>query len=186
MFIFVVDASGSMAINRMAQAKGAMLRLLERAYLNRDKVAMISFRKAGAEVLLQPTRSVALARRLVDAMPAGGATPLAAGLIRALEVARCERARGAGKTALLLFTDGRVNVASGDAPIREELKILGAELEARGLNATVVDTRLRFVQNGEAEALAGLLRARYVHLPRGGSDWIHAAVEARPAPGVEV
>jgi magnesium chelatase subunit D len=154
-----------------------MLRVLERAYLNRDKVAMISFRKTGAEVLLQPTRSVALARRLVDALPAGGATPLAAGLIRALEVARCERAKGGGKTALLLFTDGRANMASGDAPIKEELETLGAELEARGLNATVVDTRLRFVENGEAEALAGLLRARYVRLPRGGSDWIHAAIE---------
>jgi magnesium chelatase subunit D len=111
LIIFVVDASGSMAANRMNQAKGALIRLLREAYLHRDKVALISFRGDGAEVLLPPSRSVELAKRALDRLPAGGGTPLAAGLLTALDLAKRERRNGLRHTMLVLLTDGRANVS---------------------------------------------------------------------------
>jgi magnesium chelatase subunit D len=180
LFIFVVDASGSMAANRMGQAKGAMLRLLSRAYLHRDKVAMIHFRRSDAQVLLEPTRSVELARRLVDALPVGGATPVSAGLFRALAMARQSRLRGMHDVAILLFTDGRANVSLRNGPIEEELRRLGRLLAEEKVRVIVVDTRPRFVQSREATELAATLRAEYVYLSKDAhslSDAIARGVE---------
>ena len=183
LFIFAVDASGSMALNRMAQAKGALTRLLQQAYLHRDKVALISFRGAGSEVLLAPTRSVELARRLVDALPSGGGTPLSAGIVKAIELARLARLRGTSLAVVVLFTDGRANVGLGDgrasraAPtIGEELTQLGALLESEGIEAVVVDTKSKFVSSGEGEALARMLGARYVYLPRSDAGAVYDAI----------
>lgn len=186
-FIFAVDASGSMAVNRMAQAKGAMTRLLQEAYLHRDKVALISFRGSRADVLLEPTRSVEMAKRLVDAIPSGGATPVAAALIKALDLARVAQARGCGRATLLLFTDGRANVSlsAGDndhaanrAPlIRQELERLGLELLSSEIDPVVIDTKSRFISNGEGRELARLLGGRYLYLPRATSDDVYRAVK---------
>ncbi|MDQ3258886.1 MAG: magnesium chelatase ATPase subunit I, partial [Acidobacteriota bacterium] len=87
LFIFAVDTSGSMALNRIGQAKGALAELLRRSYVNRDRIALISFRDRNAELLLSPSRAPARARGMLDALPVGGATPLAAGLCRVLDVA---------------------------------------------------------------------------------------------------
>ena len=159
LFIFAVDASGSMAFNRMAQAKGALTRLLQQAYRHRDKVALISFRGEAAKSLLAPTRSVELGKRLVDAMPAGGGTPLSAGIAKAIELARFARLRGMSQAMLVLFTDGRANVRlserspSGAAStIGAELRQLGALLESEEIGSVVVDTKSRFVSSGEGEA----------------------------------
>ncbi|MFN2480784.1 MAG: magnesium chelatase ATPase subunit I, partial [Pyrinomonadaceae bacterium] len=73
LFIFAVDASGSMAVNRIRQAKGALGKLLRRSYVERDRVALVSFRESRGEVMLRPSRSPALAKRLLDALPVGGA-----------------------------------------------------------------------------------------------------------------
>ena len=185
LFILAVDASGSMALNRMAQAKGALTRLLQQAYLHRDKVALISFRGAKSEVLLAPTRSVELARRLVDAIPAGGGTPIAAGIQKAIELARLARLRGSSQAMLVLFTDGRANVGLGDRrpdgialAIGEELNQLGAMLVSERMQTVVVDTKSRFVSNGEGEALARMLRARYVYLPRADASAVHNAISS--------
>jgi len=183
LFIFAVDASGSMALNRMAQAKGALTRLLQQAYLHRDKVALISFREASSEVLLAPTRSVELAKRLVDALPAGGGTPLSAGVVKAIELARLARLRGTSQAMLALFTDGRANVGLGDrhasgtkSTIGGELGQLGALLGSEGISSVVVDTKSRFVSSGEGEALARILGARYFYLPRSDAGSVYDAI----------
>jgi len=183
LFIFAVDASGSMALNRMAQAKGALTRLLQQSYLHRDKVALISFRGASSEVLLAPTRSVELAKRLVDALPAGGGTPLSAGVVKAIELARLARLRGTSEAMLVLFTDGRANVGLGDgrasrtkSTIGEELGQLGALLGSERISSVVVDTKSKFVSSGEGEALARMLGARYFYLPRCGAEAVYNAI----------
>jgi magnesium chelatase subunit D len=182
LFILAVDSSGSMAFNRMAQAKGALTRLLQQAYLHRDKVSLISFRGAGAEVLLAPTRSVEVAKRLLDALPAGGGTPLSAGVVKAIELARFARVKGTQRAMLVLFTDGRANVPlRGDrtppfGSIEDELRHLGALLGSEEITSIVVDTKLRFVSNGEGESLARILGARYVYLPRSDALTVHRAI----------
>jgi len=177
MFIFAVDASGSMALNRMAQAKGALTRLLSEAYLHRDKVALISFRGAGSEVLLAPTRSVELAKRLVDAMPSGGGTPISAGVLKAIELARHARLQGVAQAILVLFTDGRANVSlcNGRA-IEDELKQLGALLRTEGISTIVVDTKARFLSNSEGRAISTLLEARYLCLAQSSGDTAYRVV----------
>lgn len=181
LFIFAVDSSGSMAFNRMAQAKGALNRLLQQAYLHRDQVALVSFRGARAEVLLTPTRSVELAKRSLDALPAGGGTPLAAAVVKAVELARCARLRGMSQAMLVMFTDGRANVALQEesatpGTIEVELRQVGSLLRSEGITSVVVDTKSKFVSSGEAEALARMLGARYVYLPRSDSATVYKAI----------
>jgi magnesium chelatase subunit D len=188
LFIFLVDASGSMVLNRMAQAKGALTRLLQEAYLHRDRVALIGFRGNDAELLLAPTRSVELGKRLVDALPAGGGTPIAAGLVKALDVARAARLQDKSDVMLLIFTDGRANVglrsrteneAAGRAEgITDELRQIGALLQLDEINSVVIDTRSRFVGAGEGQALAQLLGGRYLYLPGADEHAIYGAVKA--------
>jgi magnesium chelatase subunit D len=177
MFIFAVDASGSMALNRMAQAKGALTRLLGEAYLHRDKVALISFRGEGSQVLLAPTRSVELAKRLVDALPIGGGTPISAGVLKAIELARHSHLQGMSRAMLVLFTDGRANVGLGNRrAIEDELTQLGGLLRAEGIASVVVDTKAKFLSNGEGRALAEMLGSRYLFLPRLNATSVHDAI----------
>ncbi len=188
LFIFAVDASGSMALNRIAQAKGALARLLQQAYLHRDKVALISFRRTEAETLLAPTRSVELAKRLIDALPSGGGTPVAAAVVKALEIARLARLRGTTQAMLVLLTDGRSNVALRDemaqerfargSAINEELQVLGAALQSANVASVVIDTKSSFVSSGEGRKLAESLGGRYLYLPRADSTAIYNAVTA--------
>lgn len=187
LFIFVVDASGSMAVNRMAQAKGAMARLLHQAYVFRDQVALVRFGGEGAETLLPPTRSVQRAKRLVEALPAGGATPLAAGLVQALGVARAARLRGSPQPVLLILTDGRANRPARPAPsgpgptpaaLQQELRLLGAEIRREALTAVVVDTRPSFLAGEEGRTLADWTGARYLRLPRTDQGALFQAVKS--------
>lgn len=186
LFILAVDASGSMVLNRMAQAKGAMTRLLQESYIHRDKVALISFRNDAAEVLLQPTRSVELAKRVVDAIPTGGATPVAAALIQALRVSQLARSQEISQTILVMFTDGRANVgfrvaedSGGGArskAIQEELRQLGTALQLAGIASVVIDTKPKFIAGGEARELAETIGAKYCYLPRADEKTIYESV----------
>ena len=179
LFIFAVDASGSMAINGMAQAKGALLRVLQQAYLHRDKVALISFRRKGAEVLLASTGSVELAKRLVDSLPTGGGTPISAGVAKAIELARLARLKGMSRAVLVLFTDGRANVIAREGQtIDDELRTLAVALGSESIDSIVVDTRARYISSGEANAVAQKLGSRYLYLPRADDATVYREVTA--------
>jgi magnesium chelatase subunit D len=176
LFIFLVDTSGSMALNRIEQAKGALAQLLRRSYVNRDRVALVVFRGAGSELLLPPSASVSRARALLDALPVGGATPLASGLVRALEVARRAASSGARRVRLVVFTDGRANVPLTEMRDKEnavrrerigrEIQTLGASVAQTCDASVVVDTQSRFTAGGEGRFLADALGGGYVRLPQ--------------------
>ncbi|MBY0334635.1 MAG: VWA domain-containing protein, partial [Acetobacteraceae bacterium] len=175
--IFAVDASGSAALHRLAEAKGAVELLLAECYARRDRVALIAFRGRAAEVLLPPTHALARARRSLAALPGGGATPLAAALDAAL--AQVEAERREGRTPLLvLLTDGRANVARDGTTGRSagEADALAA---ARGLAAArittlLVDTAPR--AQPFARTLAEAMRARYLALPQADATGLSDAV----------
>jgi magnesium chelatase subunit D len=176
LFIFAIDTSGSMAANRIGQAKGALARVLRQSYVMRDRVALVSFRQQRAEVLLPPSRSVARARRILDSLPVGGSTPLAAGLACTLEIAERAARQSAERICLLVFTDGRSNVSlharvfdereARQRLIDEELEQLGAALKLSGVETIIVDTQNRFTSRDEGRALSNRMRARYVYLPQ--------------------
>ncbi len=164
--IFVVDASGSAAFQRLAEAKGAVELLLADAYVSRARVALVSFRNVAAEVLLPPTRSLARARRRLADLPGGGGTPLANGLQAALVLALAEKARGRSPR-LLLLTDGRANITAAGKPGRAQAEedALAAARLVRGaaLSAIHVDTSPR--PRPGAGKLAEAMGARYAPLP---------------------
>ena len=153
----VVDASGSMAArSRMGAVKGAILSLLIDAYQRRDKVGLIAFRGSGAQVLLPPTSSVEAAAARLAALPTGGRTPLAAGLLRAHEVLRAERLRDPRRRPLLvLVTDGRAT--GGQAPLAAAYRA-AALLADAGVASVVVDCESGPVRLGLAAGLAAALR----------------------------
>lgn len=180
LFIFAVDASGSMALNRMRQAKGAVHALLGQAYVNRDRVALLAFRGRDAELLLPPTGSVELLRRAVDQLPTGGGTPIAATLLRCLEVATQAKRRGIANVVLVLLTDGRANVGlrSDRAGVDEEVKKIAAVVAAAGLRSLVIDTQRNFLSQGSAQKLAVALTGRYLYLPGASGAAIATAASA--------
>jgi magnesium chelatase subunit D len=165
--IFTVDASGSSALARLAEAKGAVEILLAQAYARRDHVALVAFRGKAAELLLPPTRSLVQTKRRLAGLPGGGGTPLAAGLQLAGEVARLTRARGMTPTIALL-TDGRANVAldgRGDRALAAvEAEAAARRLAAAGTPALVIDTATR--PQAELRGLARVMGAAYLPLPR--------------------
>jgi magnesium chelatase subunit D len=176
LFCFAVDASGSMAIHRMRQAKGAVHALLKQAYVKRDKVALIAFRGARAELLMPPSQSVELARRALDVLPTGGGTPLASALLLACEVAEAAKLRGIMQTVLILLTDGRGNVPlMPNADPKAELERLGRYVRSVGLRVMVVDTQRSYLSRGEARQLADWVGGTYIYLPNASGEHIAQA-----------
>jgi magnesium chelatase subunit D len=176
--IFIVDASGSAAMARLAEAKGAVELLLGQAYARRDHVALVGFRGTGAETLLPPTRSLVQAKRRLAALPGGGGTPLAAGLEAAAQLAEQARSRGLSP-AFALLTDGRANIALDGAPGRVQAQSDAATRAARlgtlTLQGCVIDTAPR--PGAEAPNLARALGVECMALPRADAQRLSQAIE---------
>lgn len=164
--IFVVDASGSAALHRLAEAKGAVELLLADAYVRRTRVALIAFRKTAAELLLPPTRSLARARRRLADLAGGGATPLASALEAAAALAAAERAKGR-TPRLVLLTDGRGNVALDGQSFRTraltDAEAAARRIRALGFPCALIDIAPRGRDDGRR--LAEALGARHAALP---------------------
>jgi len=177
--IFAVDASGSAAAARLAEAKGAVELMLAQAYVTRSEVALVAFRGDNAELLLPPTRSLTRAKRALSGLPGGGGTPLALGLKAARECA--ESVIGKGRTAsLVILTDGRGNIDAngqpGRAKAREDAEAAAKAIAARGIEALVVDISPRPAREGPA--LAEAMRGRFLALPRADAKTLQSAITA--------
>ncbi|UYO55311.1 magnesium chelatase subunit D [Rhodopseudomonas palustris] len=177
--IFVVDASGSAALHRLAEAKGAVELLLADCYVRRDQVAMISFRGTIAEILLPPTRSLARAKRSLAGLPGGGGTPLSAGLDCAFMLADSIKRKGQTPTVIVL-TDGRANIARDGAPGRpqaeEDAKASARQFRVAGISSVVIDMSPR--PGPQAESFAKEMDARYLPLPHADATVLAQAVTA--------
>ncbi len=179
--IFVVDASGSAALQRLAEAKGAVELLLAKAYVSRDRVALIAFRNTAAEVLLPPTRSLTRAKRQLADLAGGGGTPLACGLEAAFALAQSERAHE--RTPLIvLLTDGRANIQLSGEPGRAaaEVDALAAahKVGGAGIGAVFIDTSPR--PRPGADRFARAMGGVYAPLPYVDASAVAAVVDGAP------
>lgn len=164
--LFVVDASGSMgADKRMGAVKGAICSLLNDAYQKRDRVGMIAFRKRKAELLLDVTRSVDLAKKELEILPTGGRTPLSAGLSLARQVIQSQKQKDKDcLPVIVLLSDGRANAALGEEnPVKEALQE-AALIRQEGIKSIVIDTENGFIRLKLAVDLARELKADYFKL----------------------
>jgi magnesium chelatase subunit D len=181
--IFAVDASGSSALNRLAEAKGAVEILLAECYVRRDQVAVLAFRGRTAEMLLPPTRSLLRAKRSLADLPGGGGTPLAAGIEAAIHLAEEVKRKGQSPFVVLM-TDGAANIslggkAAGRTKAREDALAAARVARSVRLPALVIDIAPR-PQPAAAE-LAVEMNARYLPLP-----YADAAVLARVTRAAEL
>jgi len=175
--IFVVDASGSSALHRLAEAKGAVELVLAECYVRRDEAALIAFRGQKADIILPPTRSLTRARALLKGLPGGGGTPLALGLDAARQLADTVRRKG-DRPFLILLTDAQANVGRdgmGGRQIAEEDALASADaLHRDGFESLLIDTSPR--PQPKASMLAARMGARYLALPQADARRLAAAI----------
>ena len=180
--VFVVDASGSTAFNRLAEAKGAIELLLADCYVRRESVALITFRGTTAELLLPPTRSLTRAKRSLAGLPGGGGTPLAAGLEAAGDLADAVSRKGR-TPILVLLADGSANIArdgtAGRPAAEADATMAATRLRLAGHTTLFIDTSPR--PRPKARELAAAMAARYLALPRADSLTLSNAVKAGTA-----
>mmetsp|Transcript_22269 Transcript_22269/g.40147 ORF Transcript_22269/g.40147 Transcript_22269/m.40147 type:complete len:799 (-) Transcript_22269:238-2634(-) len=184
LIIFVVDASGSMALNRMNAAKGAAMSLLTEAYQSRDQISLIPFQGVAADVLLPPTKSIAMAKKRLEQMPCGGGSPLAHALqLATLTGLNAQKSGDVGKVVVVMISDGRANVplcnsmgeefdpdADEDSKdgkpsrgfLKEEVLACAKQMGAlAGFNLLCVDTENKFISTGIAKDIANAAQGKY-------------------------
>ena len=189
LIIFVVDASGSMALNRMNAAKGAAMSLLTEAYQSRDQICLIPFQGEAADVLLPPTKSIAMASRRLEQMPCGGGSPLAHAIqLASLTGINAQKSGDIGKVVVVLISDGRANVPlctsmgeefdpaadeeSKDGKpsrtyLKDEVLACAKKLGAlQGFNLLCIDTENKFISTGLAKEIADAAMGRYHQLAK--------------------
>jgi magnesium chelatase subunit D len=181
--IFVVDASGSAAMQRLAEVKGAIELLLADCYVRRESVALIAFRGTAADIILPPTRSLTRAKRTLASLPGGGGTPLAAALDAGLALADNIRRRGQSPL-LVLMTDGRANIArDGSAGRRQafdDALEAAKRVRAAGISGLAIDTSPMFQPLAEPPTLriGQAMAAQYLRLPQADAAGVSQAVRA--------
>lgn len=174
LIVFVVDASDSMGegtFARMKAAKGAALAILTKARLGRHRIAMVAFRGESADILLQPTASLTLAGRRLKSLPVGGATPLAAGLIKAWKIVRTERLKDPHiNPMLVVISDGEANVPYAPdrrlKDVADELAAIAQRIGKDNIGAVVIDTKPFWEKSDGMLSLAKSLGGAYHHINR--------------------
>lgn len=179
--IFVVDTSGSTAMQRLAEAKGAVEIMLSECYVRRDKVALIAFGGSRAAVVLAPTRALTRAKRCLAELPGGGGSPLASGMVLARDLALAARREDA-TPVVVLMTDGRANVClagrGGVEDASRDALAAARDVAALGVTALLIDVAAR--PREFASRLATTMGARYLPLPNAGANTIAAMALAAP------
>lgn len=178
--MFIVDASGSSAMHRLAEAKGAVELLLAECYIRRDQVAVMSFRGSAAELILAPTRSLVKAKRALSGLPGGGGTPLSRAIDESFEVASASMRKGL-TPALVFLTDGRANIAKDGSPGRSKA-MEDAQHSARtasyySFKSLWIDTSPQAREEGKV--MAALLGSMYLPLPNAGANEVSQAIMQR-------
>ena len=197
LIIFVVDASGSMALNRMNAAKGAAMSLLTEAYQSRDQISLIPFQGEFADVLLPPTKSITMARQRLEAMPCGGGSPLAHALQTAMLTGiNAQKTGDVGKVVVVCISDGRANVpmcvsmgeefdpeADEDSKdgkpsrkfLKDEVLATAKKLGAlNGFNLLCIDTENKFISTGIAKDIANAAMGKYHQIAKADGNAIAA------------
>ncbi len=201
LIIFVVDASGSMALNRMNAAKGAAMSLLTEAYQSRDQIALIPFQGDFADVLLPPTKSIAMAKKRLEQMPCGGGSPLAHALQQAtLTGINAQKSGDVGKVVVVCISDGRANVplctsvgeefdpdADEDSKdgkpsrnyLKEEVLACAKQLGALpGFNLLCIDTENKFISTGIAKEIANAACGNYHQISKADGNAIASVTQS--------
>lgn len=186
LIVLAVDSSDSMgegAAARMKAAKGAVLAILRRAYQNRSHVALVAFGGESAKVILPATNSIHRARRQLELLPTGGATPFADGLLKAWKLIRYERLKNPGiQPVLVVISDGEANVPlTSGVPAMRELLLLAGQVARDEIAAALVDVTHEPGKGMEMRRLAKLMRASYLKVSDLKARHILKAVSAAEA-----
>lgn len=183
--ILALDASGSAALQRLAEAKGAVELLLQQSYARRDSVCIVAFRGAQAQLLLPMTRSLVRAKRAMTGLPGGGGTPLALALKMAHEQAAQLQRQGV-TPILVVLSDGRANVTlqglGGRAQAQLDAQSWGQQWRASGHRALWIDTSMH--PDAQAQQLASTMGASYLPMPQVQSQRMAHAIERVRSPQV--